>query len=537
MAEEITQRLHKFILTEEEKEAVAIEFPDIQASMKECEISLLSKVISDKKVNFHGIRSAMTLAWGNPRGLQVKEITWNFFQFIFKEKTSLDKVKLGTPWLYDRYLLNIYPWEPGLESDSPIFNESNMWVQVWNIPLHWMSKDVGRKTGHVLGCILDILIPENGSKEEGTRCTIRKSLKRPVRDMATSKENASFLASQKRQDFNNNREGYRNYKLVQEKRTTGTKENLQHLEDEGDSMDMQDGVEKENVQVEDNGLQGKEVLDLQAKGDDNLNAKEAVRWNQDKAIDDAHNGVRVSDVVSGNAAVTLEEPNMLIDILIREEFGIMGRRRRNLIKGIENGSGEWICDKNGMVEEIEKFYRELFTTSNPSSLSHVLQSIPTSIDENMNLGLISKVTNEEIKEAIFSMHPNKSPVAKEHVNTMCDASTNPPILTLSSEKVLLYVDAGLDPKTRKASIGMVALQANGDVLYAYGSPIPFVGKAIIAEAWAIRTAIQLAVKYVWKNIYILSDSLTMVQMLNESRGPSWEVNTLCEDILDTSATS
>ncbi|XP_009778497.1 uncharacterized protein LOC142176032 [Nicotiana tabacum] len=113
---------------------------------------------------------------------------------------------------------------------------------------------------------------------------------------------------------------------------------------------------------------------------------------------------------------------------------------------------------------------------------------------------------------------------------MSDTSTNPPLLTLSSEKVLLYVDAGLDPKTCKASIGMVALKANGDVLYTYGSPIPFVGKAIIAEACAIKKAIQLAVKYDRKNIDILSDSLIMVQMLNESRGPSWEVNTLCEDI-------
>lgn len=77
---------------------------------------------------------------------------------------------------------------------------------------------------------------------------------------------------------------------------------------------------------------------------------------------------------------------------------------------------------------------------------------------------------------------------------------------------------------------MVALKTNGDVIYAYGSPIPLVGKAIIAEAWAIRKVIQLAVKYGWKNIDILSDSLTMVQMLNGRSGPSWVVNTLCEDI-------
>lgn len=40
-----------------------------------------------------------------------------------------------------------------------------MWVQVWIIPLHWMSKDVGRKIGHALGGTCDVVIPENGSKE------------------------------------------------------------------------------------------------------------------------------------------------------------------------------------------------------------------------------------------------------------------------------------------------------------------------------------------------------------------------------------
>ncbi|XP_075091737.1 uncharacterized protein LOC142171913 [Nicotiana tabacum] len=136
--------------------------------------------------------------------------------------------------------------------------------------------------------------------------------------------------------------------------------------------------------------------------------------------------------------------------------------------------------------------------------------------------------NDVLSKALFDF--NEFTVAKEHVNTMRNASTTTHLLTLSSEKVLLYVDAGLDPKTRKASIGMVALKANGDVLYAYGSPVYFAEKAIIAEALAIRKVIQLTVKYGWKNIHILSDSLTMVQMLNGSRGPSWEVSTVCEDI-------
>jgi len=74
MTEEITERQHQFILTEEEKEVVAIEIPDIQSSLKECEVSLFGKVISDKKVNFQGIKNTLPLAWGNPVGLKIKEI-------------------------------------------------------------------------------------------------------------------------------------------------------------------------------------------------------------------------------------------------------------------------------------------------------------------------------------------------------------------------------------------------------------------------------------------------------------------------------
>ncbi|KAK6783629.1 hypothetical protein RDI58_017083 [Solanum bulbocastanum] len=94
MAEDISEHLQQFILTEEEKEAVAIETSAIQSSMKDCEVSLF-----------------------------------------------------------------------GLKSVSPLFDICNMWVQVWNIPLHWMSKDVGCKIGNALGGTCDVVIPENGSKE------------------------------------------------------------------------------------------------------------------------------------------------------------------------------------------------------------------------------------------------------------------------------------------------------------------------------------------------------------------------------------
>ncbi|KAK4340360.1 hypothetical protein RND71_041822 [Anisodus tanguticus] len=122
MEEEITDRLQKFVLTEEEKDAVEIDIPDIKTSLQDCEVSILDKIIADKEVSFQGVKNTMPMVWGNPLGLRIKKIEKNFFQFIFRNKESMNKVLFGTPWLFDMYLLNVHEWEPGLRGDSPVFN-------------------------------------------------------------------------------------------------------------------------------------------------------------------------------------------------------------------------------------------------------------------------------------------------------------------------------------------------------------------------------------------------------------------------------
>ncbi|PHU07554.1 hypothetical protein BC332_24043 [Capsicum chinense] len=92
MEEEITERLHSFILTEDEKDAIELDFPDIKTSLQNCE-------------------------------------------------------------------------EPGLRTDLAVFNICELWLQVWSIPLHWMSREVERKIGHSLGGTTDVVISENENRE------------------------------------------------------------------------------------------------------------------------------------------------------------------------------------------------------------------------------------------------------------------------------------------------------------------------------------------------------------------------------------
>ncbi|KAH0657844.1 hypothetical protein KY285_026330 [Solanum tuberosum] len=158
----------------------------------------------------------MPVAWGNPTGLQIKEIGWNFFQFKFKDK------------------------------------------EIWNIPLHWMSMGIGRKIGNALGGIVDIVIPKNGSKEgQYIRLKARMNITKPL---PRAENHAPFSEKCRRQGTNNTNGS----PVVNVRRVERIVNSLQHLEK---------GVEVVHTQGQ-NEPKGKEITGLSRKDNNVLNMED-----------------------------------------------------------------------------------------------------------------------------------------------------------------------------------------------------------------------------------------------------------------------
>lgn len=66
---------------------------------------------------------------------------------------------------------------------------------------------------------------------------------------------------------------------------------------------------------------------------------------------------------------------------------------------------EW---NDGLEELIVDYYTELFSASQVDSVE-VLDSVTSAITREQNLKLSMPVTDDEVKEALFQMHPDKSP--------------------------------------------------------------------------------------------------------------------------------
>ncbi|OIT33473.1 hypothetical protein A4A49_64892, partial [Nicotiana attenuata] len=103
-------------------------------------------------------------------------------------------------------------------------------------------------------------------------------------------------------------------------------------------------------------------------------------------------------------------------------------------------------------------------------------------------------------------------------------------LTNQQDGIFLFIDASLQVDARCASISVAAVDSLGKLLHAHGSSIQFVGKVMIAEALAIRTALERALMNGWKKVKILLDAKSVVDMIWKKITTSWKIEVTCEDI-------
>ncbi|XP_027174775.1 uncharacterized protein LOC113774437 [Coffea eugenioides] len=88
---------------------------------------------------------------------------------------------------------------------------------------------------------------------------------------------------------------------------------------------------------------------------------------------------------------------------------VNGRRKQNRLQRLQREDGGWTKSEEETGKVIADYYRNLFAKSSDSNAQEVLEGIPTTITAEMNRELTKEVTEEEIKNAFFTMDCNKAP--------------------------------------------------------------------------------------------------------------------------------
>lgn len=85
-----------------------------------------------------------------------------------------------------------------------------------------------------------------------------------------------------------------------------------------------------------------------------------------------------------------------------------GRRRTNSLERIQDGNGEWKETTQEVCAIVEEYFNQLFTASHLGGRLLDREQV-SQVTTRENEELIAEVTMEEVKMAVFSMHPTKSP--------------------------------------------------------------------------------------------------------------------------------
>ncbi|XP_060965512.1 uncharacterized protein LOC133034440 [Cannabis sativa] len=84
------------------------------------------------------------------------------------------------------------------------------------------------------------------------------------------------------------------------------------------------------------------------------------------------------------------------------------RKSFNKISKLKDTSGTWKDWDNGLADVVVEYFSSLFSASNLSS-DMVVQSIQSRVSTRINEDLNQPILAEEVRKAVFSMHPDKSP--------------------------------------------------------------------------------------------------------------------------------
>ncbi|XP_021859944.2 uncharacterized protein [Spinacia oleracea] len=85
------------------------------------------------------------------------------------------------------------------------------------------------------------------------------------------------------------------------------------------------------------------------------------------------------------------------------------RRHVNSIPGLLDEDGVWHSSREEMEDMVEVFFKSLFGSENPSEFEQAMAGTDLVVTEAMKVELDMEPSDEEIKVALFQMHPNKAP--------------------------------------------------------------------------------------------------------------------------------
>ena len=85
------------------------------------------------------------------------------------------------------------------------------------------------------------------------------------------------------------------------------------------------------------------------------------------------------------------------------------RKRSNEIQKLHYSDGRWYSQQCDLERVASDYFQSMFTSASSNSVQHVINHVHEVVTPDMNGMLLVEFTYDEVKRALFQMHPTKAP--------------------------------------------------------------------------------------------------------------------------------
>ena len=122
--------------------------------------SIAAKFLTKRAINMEIIAKTFTLLWRARDGFKMQSFGDHKILFTFEKKKDVERILDGEPWSFDKHLvvMNRYENESSLQDIK--FEKTKLWVQIHGILIKYMTTEVAKKIGSVLGEVFELIDPK-----------------------------------------------------------------------------------------------------------------------------------------------------------------------------------------------------------------------------------------------------------------------------------------------------------------------------------------------------------------------------------------
>ena len=114
-------------------------------------VPIAAKFLTKQALNTESIIRTFNPIWRPKNGFKVRNVGNHTILFIFDNEEEVEKIMEGEPWSFDKHLVMIKRYDYSIPVKDLVFDHVSLWVQVHDIPIKYLSREVVEKLYEATG--------------------------------------------------------------------------------------------------------------------------------------------------------------------------------------------------------------------------------------------------------------------------------------------------------------------------------------------------------------------------------------------------